>query len=86
MIFFETEDMPLSQSITNDEFAALHEIVSQDWDQNYTVFQVVLGWEGKTTLVERMDEDDRMANAVFKLDVDGPWEQVWERPPAEEGS
>jgi hypothetical protein len=82
MIFFEMEDQPLSQSITNDEFAALHAIVSLDWDSSYTVSQPVLGWEGRTTLVEKIDEDDRLANAVFKVDVDGGWEQVWERRPA----
>lgn len=85
MISFEMEDMPIGQNITNDEFSAVHEIVSQDWDQDYRVFDAVLGWEGRTLLVERVGEDERLANAVFKLGVDGDWQQVWERTDAVQG-
>ena len=80
MITFETEDMPNGHSITNDEFAAIHAVVSLDWDSDYRVSSPVLGEDGQTTLVEKVDEDDRDTLAVFKLGVDGDWEQVWERP------
>jgi hypothetical protein len=82
VIFFEMEEQPVSQAVTSDVFAAIHEIVSLDWDSSYVVSDPVLGWEGRTTLVEKVtdDEGDREIVGVFKCGIDGDWEQVWERP------
>lgn len=77
MIFFELEDEPLSQSITNDQFASLHEIVAQDWSRNY----VVADYKGEGTgdwflRVTRMNDGDTTPDKKFNVDSDGTWEEV----------
>lgn len=80
MITFAAEDMPNGQSITNDEFAALHEIVSQDWSRNYVVSDAEDSAGGWFLIVERRaDGDSKETEVYFRVDDDGDWGILWEQ-------
>lgn len=80
MISFEMENMPNGQNITNDEFSALHEIVSQDWDRSYVVTDAEDSAGGWFLIVEKRGaEDSRETETYFRVDDDGDWGVLWER-------
>lgn len=80
MISFEMEDMPNGQNVTNDQFAAIHEIVSKDWSRNYVVTDAK-ETDGDWFLIleKREDGDPRETETYYRIEFDGDWGVLWEK-------
>jgi hypothetical protein len=87
VISFEMEDMPNGQNVTNDQFAAIHEIVSQDWSRNYVVTDAKDSGGDWFLILEKVQDGDVGTETYYRIEVDGDWGVLWtqERAPHPEG-
>jgi hypothetical protein len=79
MISFEMEDCPNGQNVTNDQFAAIHTIVSEDWSRNYVITDAKETSGDWFLVLEKKEDGESEAEAYYRIEFDGDWGVLWER-------
>lgn len=78
MISFEIEDCPNGQNVSNDQFAAIHEIVSEDWSRNYVITEAQETGGDYFLIVEKEQDGDTVTETYFRVEFDGRWGVLYE--------